>query len=185
MSQETIISLLPYITEEEATGEIKKVYDEVKGAFGIVPAPLMQHSLNPALLANLWEMFTVQNSNPNFSQKLLAMMRMCVANSSWLDCDYCVGFNESMLINMFQMTPEEVMAIKKDPNQANLESKDQKMLLFMVNSTIKPKEIESSDIDELRTLGWSDAEIFSALKMATQMVAMTLLVDTLKIPRDF
>jgi hypothetical protein len=32
---------------------------------------------------------------------------------------------------------------------------------------------------------YTDKDIFDGLKMSTQMVAMTLMVDTLKIPRDF
>jgi len=177
-------SLIPYTSVKDAKGEVKKIYDEVKGAFGIVPAPIQQHSVNPALLKNLWDMFKAE-SNPNFSQKLTAIMRMSVANAPKLECDYCIGFNEGMLMNMFKMELKEIQAIKKDPNNAKLEPKDKKMLMFMVDSTTKPKEIDKARIDELKKLGWSDKDIFDGLKMATQMVAMTLMVDTLKISRDF
>ena len=177
-------SLIPYTSVKEAKGEVKKVYDEVEKAFGMVPAPVQQHSVNPALLKNLWEMFKAE-SNPNFSQKLTAIMRMSVANVPKLECDYCIGFNESMLINMFKMDLKEIQAIKKDYRTAKLEPKDKKMLLFMVDSTTNPKDIDKAQMDELRKLGWSDRDIFDGLKMATQMVAMTLMVDTLKISRDF
>jgi len=179
-------SLIPYTSEKDATGEVKRVYEEVKVAFGMLPAPMKQYSVNPGLLANQWEMYQVTGANTNFSHQLTAMMRMSVASAPALDCDYCVGLNEGMLLNMFKMDMKEINAIKKDPHAAtSLNDKDKKMLIFMVESTTKPKEVNKAQVDELRQLGWSDKDIFDGLKMATQMVAMTLMVDTLKIPRDF
>jgi len=178
-------SLLPYTEQKDATGEVKAIYDQVQGAFGMVPAPILQHSTSSANLKALWAQFGAMH-NANFSDQLQAMMRMSVSSAPALDCDYCVGFNEGMLINMFKMDMKELNAVKKDPHAAtSLNEKDKKMLIFMVESTTKPKEVNKAQIDELRKLGWSDKDIFDGLKMATQMVAMTLMVDTLKIPRDF
>ena len=179
-------SLLPYVSEKDATKEVKKVYDEVKSAFGMLPAPMKQFSVNPALLTNQWDMYKALGQNKNFSNQLTAMMRMTVASDPALDCDYCIGFNEGMLINMFKMDIKEINAVKKDPHLAtSLNEKDKKMFIFMVESTTKPKEVNKAQVDELRQLGWSDKDIFDGLKMATNMVAITLMVDTLKIPRDF
>ncbi len=178
-------SLLPYTEQKDATGEVKAIYDQVQGAFGMVPAPIMQHSTSPSNLKALWGQFGAMH-NANFSDQLQAMMRMSVASAPALDCDYCVGFNEGMLINMFKMDMKEINAVKKDPkNSTSLNDKDKKMLIFMVDATRNPKKVDKAQIDELRKLGWSDKDIFDGLKMSTQMVAMTLLVDTLKIPRDF
>jgi len=178
-------SLIPYTSVKDATGEVKKVYDQVQAAFGMVPAPILQHSVSPANLQALWNQFAAMH-NANFSEQLQAMMRMSVSAAPALDCDYCIGLNESMLINMFKMDMKEINAVKKDPHAAtSLNQKDKKMLIFMVESTTKPKEVNKAQLDELRKLGWSDKDIFDGLKMSTQMVAMTLMVDTLKIPRDF
>ncbi|HFQ61465.1 MAG TPA: hypothetical protein ENK39_04095 [Epsilonproteobacteria bacterium] len=181
------LSLIPYVSEENATGEIKRVYDEIRGTFGMIPAPLKQHSVYPEVLIGQWQMMKemVLNDESNFSHKLLAMMRMVVSSAPSLDCDYCVGFNESMLINMFGLTIEEINMIKAHPSSANLNEKDKKMLIYMIDATTKPKEINKAQIQELRNLGWSDKDIFKGIKLSTQMVAMTLLVDTLDIPRDF
>jgi len=178
-------SLIPYTPVKEAKGEVKAIFDQVESAYGMVPAPIAQHSTNPAMLKVLWSQFGALH-NENFSQQLQTMMRMSVSAAPALDCDYCVGFNEGMLINMFKMDMKEINAVKKDSHAAkSLNEKDKKMLIFMVESTTKPKDIDKAQIDELRKLGWSDKDIFDGLKMATQMVAMTLMVDTLKISRDF
>ena len=178
-------SLIPYTAQKDAKGEIKAIYDQVQGAFGMVPAPILQHSVSPASLKALWVQFGSQH-NENFSNQLQAMMRMTVAASDGLDCDYCVGFKEGMLINMFKMDMKQINAVKKDPrNDTALGEKDKKMLLFMVDAVRNPKKVDKAQVDELRKLGWSDKDIFDGVKMSTQMAAMTLLVNTLKISRDF
>ena len=178
-------TLIPYTSEKAATGDVKEVYAQVKKAFGMVPAPLMQHSVNPQMLKVLWSQFGALH-NEHFSPKLQAMMRMTVAASDGLACDYCVGFNEGMLLNMFKMDMKEIIAVKKDPSAAkSLDEKDKKMLIMMVDSARNPKKVNKAQLDDLRKLGWNDKDIFDGIKMATQMVAMTLLVDTLKIPADF
>jgi len=134
-------SLLPYTEQKDATGEVKAIYDQVQGAFGMVPAPILQHSTSPANLKALWTQFGAMH-NTNFSDQLQAMMRMSVSSAPTLDCDYCVGFNEGMLINMFKMDMKELNAVKKDPHAAtSLNEKDKKMPIFMVESTTKPKEV--------------------------------------------
>jgi len=178
-------SLIPYTEQKDAKGEVKAIYDQVQGAFGMVPAPILQHSVSPANLKALWAQFGAMH-NENLSQQLQAMMRMTVAASDGLDCDYCVGFNEGMLINMFKMDMKEINAVKKDPHVAtSLQEKDKKMLIFMVDAVRNPKKVDKAQVDALRKLGWTDKDIFDGVKMSTQMAAMTLLVDTLKIPRDF
>ena len=178
-------SLIPYTSFADAKGEVKAIYTQVKGAFGMVPAPILQHSANPESLKALWHQFGAMH-NENFSNQLQAMMRMTVASSDGLDCDYCIGFNEGMLINMFKMKLKEINAVKKDPkNATSLNKKEKKMLIFMVDAVRNPKKVNKAQVDELRSLGWSNKDIFDGVKMSTQMSAMTLLVDTLKIPRDF
>ena len=178
-------SLIPYTSFDDAKGEVKEIYTQVKSAFGMLPAPIMQHSTNPESLKALWHQFGSMH-NEKFSNQLQAMMRMTVASSNGLDCDYCIGFNEGMLINMFKMKMTEINAVKKDPkNATSLNKKDKKMLIFMVDAVRSPKKVNQAQVDELRSLGWSKKDIFDGVKMSTQMSAMTLLVDTLKIPRDF
>ena len=178
-------SLIPYTSIKDAKGEVKEIYDQVQKTWGMVPAPILQHSVSPETLKALWHQFGSLH-NEHFSDQLQAMMRMTVASSNSLDCDYCVGFNEGMLINMFKMNMKELNAVKKDPRAAtSLKEKDKKMLVFMIDAVRNPKKVDKAQIDELRKLGWSDKDIFDGVKMSTQMVAMTLLVDTLKIPRDF
>ena len=179
-------SLIPYTSEQNATGEVKKIYQEVKAGFGMIPAPIMQHSVSPALLENHWDYFKATGQNKNFSPKFLAIMRMTIATSgAFQHCDYCVDGNAMMLKQMFKMSDKELKAIQSDPSKANFDKKNSVMLSFLLQATKDSKSLTKKEFDELRILGWNDKDIFEGLKMATQIVAAIYMVNTLKIPSDF
>lgn len=179
-------SLIPYVSQADAKGEVKNIYSEVKQTFGMIPAPIMQHSVSPKLLKNHWDFFKATGENKHFSPKFLAIMRMTIATSgAFAHCDYCVEGNAMMLKGMFKMSPKEIKAIQKDPSLAHFPTKEQTMLTFLLTATTDPASLHKDDFDALRALGWSDKDIFDGLKMATQMVAAIYMVNTLKIPADF
>jgi uncharacterized peroxidase-related enzyme len=171
--------LIDYVSIDKATGDVKAVYEEIIASFGMVPEPIKLLSLNPAMLRNQWESYKVSMSNKNFSMKLGAMMRMLVAENN--DCKYCVGFNKGMLMNMMKISEDEIEALKKDPSTTTLDEKEKAMLLHMIKATRTPHSVSKLDIDNLKKLGWSEKDIMEGTKQATDMVSMTLLIDTFKL----
>jgi len=171
--------LISYTSTQEATGDVKAVYEEIKAAYGIVPEPIKGLSLNPKILRNTWESYKLMGMNKNFSPKLSAMMRMLVAENN--NCTFCVGFNKGMLLNIFKISEDEIASLQKDPTTAQLSEKDKAMLLFMLKSTSKPHDVSKTDIDTLKTLGWSETDIMEGVNQATHMVATSLFIDTFKI----
>jgi len=178
-STELVKPLINYTSVEQAKGDVKVVYDEIKGAYGIVPEPIKGLSLNPKILRNTWEMYKTLGSNKNFLPKTTTMMRYLVAEAH--GCAYCVGFNKGMMLNIFKMNEDEILALQKDPSTAKLDEKQKTMLLFMLKSTSHPADVNQADIDMLKKLGWSETDIMEGVKQATEMVATSLFIDTFKI----
>ncbi len=178
-STELVKPLINYTSVEQAKDDVKAVYDEIKSAFGIVPEPIKGLSLNPAMLRNTWEMYKIMGSNKNFSPKTTTMMRYLVAEAN--HCEYCVGFNKGMMLNIFKMSEDEINALQKDPSTAKLDEKQKTMLLFMLKSTSHPTDVNQADINALKKLGWSEKDIMEGVKQATEMVATSLFIDTFKI----
>jgi uncharacterized peroxidase-related enzyme len=176
-------SLLSFVETKDATGDVKKIYDEIKAAWGFVPIVLKQYSLSPELLKNQWEFYKITGKNKNFDDKMQTMMRMLIAGEH--NCVYCVGFNEGMLLNMFKMPFEELKALKKDATTAKLDEKQKSMLLFILKSVNDPHKVDKTDIDALKKLGWTDKDIFEGVKLGTNMVSVSLLIDALKIQKDY
>lgn len=182
-SVSTSDSLLSYVSEKDATASVKNVYDEIRSTWGFVPIVLKQYSLHPALLKAQWDLYKSLGSNKNFSPKMTTMMRFVIAESS--DCNYCIGLNQGMLLNMFHLSMDEVNRLKDDAKSAKLDEKQKRMLLFILQSIRSPHSNNKLDITELHTLGWSDKDIFDGVKMGTDMVSGALLIDALHIQKDY
>lgn len=178
-TKEVTQPLISYVSEADAKDDVKAVYAEIKSIWGMVPEPIKGLSLNPKMLRNTWEMYKIMGENKSFSPKLGAMMRMLVAEKN--NCEFCVGFNKGMLMNMLKVPEGEILALQKDPTTAKLPEKEKAMLLLMLKSASTPHDVNKADIDGLKKLGWSEKDIMEGVNQATQMVATTLFIDTFKI----
>lgn len=176
-------SLLSFTAPKDATGIVKEVYDEIKAAWGFVPVVIQQYSLNPKLLKAQWDLYSTLGENKNFDPLMMTMARMLISEKH--SCAYCVGLNKGMLLNMFKMSMDDVNALVKDPSTAKLDEKQKTMLLFMIKTSIKPHDITAQDISSLKKLGWSDKDIFEGVKSAANMVSGAIVIDALKIQKDY
>jgi len=176
-------SLLSFIDTKEAKNEVKAVYEEITKAWGFVPIVLKQYSLNPKILRIQWELYKEMGNNKKFNPKMLTMMRMLLGESQ--DCTYCTGLNKGMLLNMFKVPMDEVIALSKDASTAKLDEKQKTMLLFILKAIKTPHATNAKDIDTLKKLDWSEKDIFEGVKAGTNVVAATLFIDALKLQKDF
>ena len=148
-----------------------------------MPVVIQQYSLNPKLLKAQWDIYSTLGENKNFDPKMMTMMRMLVSEKH--DCVYCVGLNKGMLLNMFKLPMEEINTLAKDPSTAQLDEKQKAMLLFMIKSANTPHDTTAEDIKNLQKLGWPDKDIFEGVKSAANMVAGAIVIDALKIQKDY
>lgn len=175
--------LIHTYTPENAQGQVKDIYAQIENAFGSVPNALQIYSSSPALLARQWQNIGYFMQHPTLSFTLLAMIRMLVSEKT--HCEYCVGFNEAMLINMGGLTLEQVTATKANPQNAPLPEKDLAMLLFVLKATSDPDSVSAADIGGLKSLGWNDGEILDGLSHGAYMLAGDMVFNTLKLEKDF
>lgn len=176
-------SLISFTDTKDAKDEVKAVYDEITKAWGFVPVVMKQYSLNPQLLRIQWELYKELGNNKNFDPKMLTMMRMLLGESQ--ECTYCLGLNKGMLINMFKVPMDEVIALSKDASTAKLDDKQKAMLLFILKAAKTPHSTSAKDIAGLKKLGWTDKDIFEGVKSGTNVIAATLFIDALKLQKDF
>ena len=177
------MSLIATISPEHATGQVADIYGQIRQVLGGVPNALRMHSASPNALAAQWADIGYYFKHPSLGLPLLAAIRMLVSQRN--DCEYCVGFNESLLINRAGFTPEQTAAAKRDPASLPLSEKDRHMLLFVLKATQTPKTVGVSDLDRLRALGWTDPDIFDAVNHGARNVAVDILFNTFKIENDF
>ena len=173
------MSLLHTVEENVATGVVKEVYDELKGMFGTVPDGLKLWSLKPEALQHHWEEIKEGFAKDAEAQKFDAVVRYLVSEAE--ECEYCVGFNGGLLINMFGMTQDELALMIKEPQTAPLGEKQKALLLFALKVVKQTKDVNSEDIAKLKALDISDKEIFDIAYTATSLVMGDMLMNVFKV----
>lgn len=177
------MSIISTVTPEQARGKVAEVYRKIQQMIGRVPNAFQLYSSSPVLLEQQMQQIAYYMQHPTLSFPLLAMVRMLVSQHN--DCQYCIGFNEGMLMQMAGLTPEQVATTRSTPADAHLPDKDKAMLLFVLKATKTPKMVEKSDLDQLRALGWSDGDIMDAVYHGARNVAVDIVFNAFKIDNDF
>lgn len=175
--------IIQTVSPEQATGTVAETYRQIEQAFGRIPHALQMYSASPKLMEEQWRTIGYYMNHPALSFPLLAMTRMLVSQQN--SCEYCVGFNEAMLIERAGLDPEQLAAAKRDPAQAPLSDKDRAMLLFVLKGTREPAKVTAEEVEALRRLGWTDSDILDAMAHAARNVAVDLIFNTFKIENDF
>lgn len=177
------MSIISTVAPEQASSKVAEIYGKIQQTMGRVPNAFQLYSSSPALLEQGFQQIAYYMQHPTLSFPLLATVRMLVSQKN--DCQYCVGFNEAMLMGMANMTAEQIAATKLNPQAAPLPEKDKAMLLLVLKATQAPKSVEKADLDQLRALGWNDGEIMDAVYHGARNVAADIVFNTFKIENDF
>ncbi|MDD5328758.1 MAG: hypothetical protein PHX38_02050 [Sulfuricella sp.] len=177
------MSIVQTVAPEQASGKVAQIYARFQEAMGRVPTGFQLYSASPDLLEQLAQQTAYYMQHPTLGFALLALIRMLVSEQN--DCAYCIGFNESLLIDRLGYSPDQIAAIKRDPATAPLDERDKAMLLFVLKGTCKPKTITADDLDRLRTLGWNDRDIVDGLYHGARNAAVDIMFDALKVENDF
>jgi hypothetical protein len=165
-------------TKETATGQVKQFYDEMLKIMPDIPKPLQLSSASPGLFAISSQQMKYFMHHPSLGPLLQAYIRLLVAFNT--DYPYCVDLNTGLLKLFGQLSDEQVAAARTDPDQAKLDDKDKAILKFVFKAVTRSEEVDEKDIDQLRTLGWSDSDIFDAAAAGASMVAMGMLFNVFK-----
>lgn len=177
------MSIVQTVSPEQASGKVAQVYARIKEVFGRVPNAMRLFSSSPELMEQMAQQNAYYMQHPSLSFPLLAMIRMLVSEQN--ACSYCIGLNESLLINRAGYTSEQIAAARRNPPDAPLNEKDKEMLLFVLKGTSEPKSIEKNDLERLRELGWSDRDIVDGLYHGARNAAVDIMFDALKVENDF
>jgi uncharacterized peroxidase-related enzyme len=177
------MSIISTVAPEQASGKVAEIYGQIKQVMGRVPNAFQMYSASPALMEQQWQQIAYFMQHPSLSPQLLATIRMLVSQHN--DCQYCVGFNESILIHVAGLSPEQVAATKHNAGDAPLPEKDKAMLIFVLKATSKPKAIDEADMDQLRAMGWKDSDIIDAVFHGARNVGADIVFNAFKIDDDF
>ena len=156
------MSWIKTITYKEAEGQLKKIYERIKGANDTIDNVLTIHSLRPhTLTAHMALYKSVLHHSGNTLPKWY-LEALGVYTSHLNQCDYCfehhfAGF--SRLLNDTKKAEHYKQAVLTDSLAQALEGKWLLGALYTKKLTLTAHTITKAAIDELKTAGFSDGEI--------------------------
>lgn len=170
--------LLNTVAPQDAHGEVKSVYAIFEQAGIPVPLPLQMLSVSPDYLSIQGNFISYFMQHPSLSPSLLAHIRLMVAHEE--NYPYCIQFNEGLLKNLVGLSEEQIAVVAEDPDKAALKSEEIALLSFVKKVVRDPASTQTEDTEALKSLGWSDRDIFDATLMGMNMVAMGMMFKAFK-----
>ncbi len=177
------MSLLTTINPENATGEVAEMYRGIQSVMGRVPSVMQLWSASPFLMRQNWDYSNYMMQHPTLTMQLSATIRMLISEQN--DCRYCIDFNAALLIDHCQWTEEQVLATRANYADSPLNEREKCLLGFVLKATHDSHSVTADDVANLRTQGWTDCDIYDALNHAARMVAGDIMINALKVERDF
>lgn len=156
------MSWIKTITYKEAEGQLKKLYDRIKGSSENIDNVLTIHSLRPHTLTAHMGLYKsvlhhAENTLPKWYLEALG-----VYTSQLNHCNYCfehhfAGF--SRLLGDTKKAAQYKQAVLTDSIENALEGKWLLGATYTKSLTLAAHTITKTTIDELRNIGFSDGEI--------------------------
>lgn len=182
-SQKIRASNLSVIDEERASQEIRRLYQQFREDFGRpqVPGILQCFATHPPLLTHMMglakSMLFVDGALGREDKEMISTF-VSASNK----CSYCTDSHAYSF--RMQGASEAVLGalLACDPESNDIPEKQCTLLRFSKKITEDSQSITASDIEEMRTAGWSDLQIAEAIHVTALFAAFNRVVNAFGLP---
>ncbi len=150
------------VSEAEAEGKVREVYDGDQETLGYVPNHAKVFSLRPDVL-KAWRGLQL-SIRQNLSVRRYELITLAAAQA--LNSRYCLLAHGAVLTRS-GVTVDQLRAILTDFHDAGLEPAEVGMMEYAQKIARGANEITQADVDTLRALGLEDVEILDVALTAT------------------
>jgi uncharacterized peroxidase-related enzyme len=150
------------ISEAEAEGKLREIYEGDRKSLGYVPHHAKVFSLRPDVL-EAWRTF--QGSiRKNLRLRRYELVTLAAAQA--LNCRYCLLAHGAILIkNGFSV--DQLRSVLQDFHYAGLEPGEVTMMEFAQKIIRGANELTQADVDQLHEMGFGEVEILDITLTAT------------------
>jgi uncharacterized peroxidase-related enzyme len=156
------IMFIQTVSEKEAEGKLREIYDGDRKSLGYVPNYARVFSLRPEVL-EAWRAFQV-SIRKNLRLRRYELVTLAAAME--LNCRYCLLAHGAVLIKN-GISVDQLRLILTNVNDAGLERSEVAMMEFAQKIIRNANKITQADVDALRELDIEDVEILDITLTAT------------------
>ncbi len=166
------------IPPAEASGRLKKVYDEILRTMPFVPKMRQLASLRPEAVEAL-ELLAKRAHFGGTSLGREREERIALVVAALLKCTYCAVAHGGLMVSGGKATTGEVTVLACNYHDAGLPAADVAMLDYASKIALDPERISEQDIEQLRAHGFADVEILDIALNASYRVFVTRMAAAL------
>ena len=178
MQKEMIMSRLPLKNPEDTSAEHKALFDQINGAFGVVPNMFKAIGNSSAALESMWTSFGALGKG-TLDAKLGEQIAVLVADIN--RCEYCLAAHT--LLGKNAGASEDEMS-QAQAGQSS-DPKTQAALDFSAKLVKERANISKSDVVILRNAGFSDEAIAEILAHVALNIFTNYTNVAFDVPIDF
>ena len=173
---------LPLVEEEEATGDVARIFAEIKRDLQIpvVPNYAKAMAVSPAALAISWDFQRSFYQHTTLPQSLTAMILFTIAERN--NCQYCSAGNE-FTCRILGVDEETLRALAEDLGKVSPQ-RLQAIVEFALKVSQNPQGLVAEDYKRVREQGVTDEELVEIILVAAMGKFNDTLADALKIEVD-
>jgi len=165
-----------------AEPEVKEIFAEVEGAFGMVPNLFKTYAHHLPLLRANWNKVKAVMADGNLSLKTKQAIAVLVSRDN--SCAYCVAAHTGALRSI-GVSESEIETIEKDLEKADFSEKEKALIAFARKANFSPLKISDEEFAAVRSSGATDAEIIEALGVMELFTSFNKFLDALQVEIDF
>lgn len=173
------MTFIETVPEEQASGAIAEMYATDEEAFGYLPNFTRAFSLRPAAYA-AWRQL---NGAVKSSMDLRRYELVTVAAARRLRSSYCTLAHGTVLIDRF-LDADSVTAVVADHRTAGLSATDVAVMDLAEKVADDATAVHHADIERLRSVGLSDAEIVDVVLAAAARCFFSKTLEALGVEPD-
>lgn len=174
LTKESNLSFIETAPENTTDPEIAEMYARLTGALGYLPNYGRQFSHRPALFDAWVELNNAIKSTMDPRRYELATVAAAVKRRS----SYCSLAHSEKLLELGS-SPDQVVALASDPSAAGLNEQERAIVAYAEQVAGDPASVDESDVERLRQVGLTDAEIFDVAAATAARCFFASLSDAL------
>src|SRR3954471_20703056 len=173
------MSFIDAVPEDRATGDAAAMYETDRELFGHVPNFTKGFSLRPDVYAAWRQLNGAVKANMDLRRYELAT----VTAARRLRSSYCALAHRAVLLDKF-MRPDGVRALVEGHDAPELDAVDAAVVELADKVVLDATSVTQADIDRLRSLGLTDADILDVVLAAAVRCFFSKVLDGLGIEPD-
>ena len=169
------------VDPDKATGRAKEVFDRVKSYYHMVPG--LQKGLNylPETTDALWTLSLATALEGSIGEELKRVFFAVTAYE--VECEYCTAAHMLALLGKTWSREECVEVIEGKPSP-RLSHKENAAVNFARVVGRRPAAVTDQMVEDLRTEGWTDAEIVEIVASVALMRYTSTVASALDVPLE-